>query len=123
MPNRRILVMLIAAILGTAISCKENTVKHDEMDKIFIEAQRLAASEPAKSLELLHQVIEAKPHYYAYYIRGWIYARQNEDGKAKADVGEGLKLFPEDPGLKWLQGELKKPAAQRKLDMPPSFTK
>ena len=36
--------------------------------------------------------------------------------EAKADVAAGLELEPENRELKWLDGELKKPAKQRKLD-------
>ncbi|MBN1854155.1 MAG: hypothetical protein JW829_15615 [Pirellulales bacterium] len=118
MAFRRMLFVLLAPALGTILGCDDTTVKHDEIDKILIESNRVISTDPAKAVELLNRVIEAKPSEYAYYSRGWCYARMNEDEKAKADVSQGLKISPDHPGLKWLEGELKKPVGQRKLSVP-----
>jgi hypothetical protein len=48
---------------------------------------------------------------------------QGQDEPARADVKAGLALEPESRDLKWLDGELQKPAGERKLDMPPAPVK
>jgi hypothetical protein len=97
--------------------------QHDQAAKLFLEAMQVRPTDQAKALELLTQSIEARPSYNAYYQRAWLLGLTGRDGEATADVAEGLKLEPENRELKWLAGELKKPANQRKLDGPPIHVK
>lgn len=97
--------------------------QHDNAAKLFLEAMQARETDQVKALELLTQSIEARPSYQAHYHRGWIYALQGQDDPAKADVKAGLELEPESKELQWLDGELKKPADQRKLDGPPARAK
>jgi hypothetical protein len=93
--------------------------QHDDAAKLFLEAMKTRATDQAGALDLLNQSIDARPSYNAHFHRGWIYALQGKDAEASADVKAGLELEPESKDLKWLEGELKKPSNQRKLDMPP----
>jgi tetratricopeptide (TPR) repeat protein len=97
--------------------------RHDEAARLFLEAMKVRPTDQAKALELLTQSIEARPSYNAYYQRAWIYGLHNRDDEAKADISSGLELEPENRELKWLQGELKKPTSQRRLDSPPTQAK
>jgi Tfp pilus assembly protein PilF len=93
--------------------------QHDEAAKLFLEAMKVRPTDQAQALELLTESIDARPSYNAYFHRAWIHALQGNDEQAQADLRAGLELEPENRDLKWLEGELKKPAGQRKLDMPP----
>jgi hypothetical protein len=97
--------------------------QHDQAATLFLEAMQARPTDQAKALALLTQSIEARPSYNAYYQRGWIHALEGRDAEAESDVAAGLKLEPENRELKWLEGELKKPAAQRDLDAPPTHVK
>jgi hypothetical protein len=94
--------------------------QHDEAAKLFLDAMKIRGTDQAGALELLNQSIDARPSHSAYFHRGWLHALQGRDEPARADVQAGLELEPEDEDLKWLGGELQKPAGQRKLDMPPA---
>jgi len=93
--------------------------QHDNAAKLFLDAMKIRGTDQAGAMELLNQSIDARPSHNAYFHRGWLYALQSQDDEAKADVAAGLALEPEEKDLKWLDAELKKPADQRKLDMPP----
>lgn len=93
--------------------------QHDEAQTLFIEALRARPTDQAKALDLLNQSIEVKPTFNAHFHRAWLYALKNDDAKANEDIKAGLALEPESTDLKWLEGEMKKAAGQRKLDMPP----
>jgi hypothetical protein len=97
--------------------------QHDEPAKLFLEAMKIRTSDQAGAIDLLTQSIEERPSYNVYFHRGWLFALQGKDAEAKADVKSGLELEPESRDLKWLDGELRKPAKQRKLDMPPAPVK
>ncbi len=97
--------------------------KHDDVAKIFIAALQARPNDKDKCVELMTEVIEKRPMDAAYFHRAWIYAEQGKIEEAKADVAAGLKLQPESTDLKWLEGELNKPASRRSLEMPPSTTK
>ena len=123
MRNHRTSAALIAVLLATALGCSGDTVKHDEADENLIAGIDASATDPAKAIDYFTKAIEAKPMAHTYFRRGWLYARQNDDNKAKADVRDGLKIEPANPELKWLETQLKKPADKRSLDMPPAVTK
>ncbi len=116
-----VLVLLSLAVAG----CGGNKAKdgsafqHDKAQTLFIEAIRARPTDQAKALDLLTQSIDTKPTYNAYFHRAWLYALKNDDPKANEDIKAGLALEPESTDLKWLEGEMKKPADKRKLDMPP----
>jgi hypothetical protein len=97
--------------------------QHDQAAMLFLEAMKTRPTDQAKALELLTQSIETRPSYNAYYQRAWIHGLHNRDVQAKADIAAGLELEPENRELKWLEGELQKPAQQRKLDTPPTHAK
>lgn len=93
--------------------------QHDDAQKLFIEAIRARPTDREKALDLLNQSIEMKPTFNAHFHRAWLYALKNDDAKANDDIKAGLTLEPDSTDLKWLEGEMKKQAGQRKLDMPP----
>lgn len=93
--------------------------QHDEAARLFLEAMKVRPQDQAKALDLLTESIDARPSYNALFHRAWIHALQHRDDQAQADIGAGLELEPESRDLKWLAGEMQKPADKRKLDMPP----
>ena len=123
MRNQRTSAVLTAVLLATALGCGGDTVKHDEADNYLIEGINASATDKAKAIDLFTKAIDAKPTAHAYFRRGWLYAQQNDDEKAKADARDGLKLQSDNQELKWLETQLKKPADKRSLDMPPAVTK
>jgi Tfp pilus assembly protein PilF len=126
LPMRLILLVQMTIV---AVGCSRGSqhdgsqFQHDSAAKLFLEAMQVRETDRGKALELLTQSIEARPAYHAYYHRAWIHALQGQDGEAVADVKAGLELEPESADLHWLEGELKKPANQRKLDKPPARVK
>jgi tetratricopeptide (TPR) repeat protein len=115
-----VLGSLAAMLTGCGGGEKDGSgFQHDQAAKLFLEAMKIRPTDQAQALDLLNQSIETRPSYNAHFHRGWIYALQSKDAEAGADVKAGLELEPESKDLKWLEGELKKPANQRKLDMPP----
>jgi hypothetical protein len=120
-----VLVLLSLTVAG----CGGNKAKdgsafqHDKAQTLFIEAIRARPTDQAKALDLLNQSIDTKPTYNAYFHRAWLYALKNDDAKANEDIKTGLALEPGSTDLQWLDGEMKKPADKRKLDMPPAKSK
>lgn len=113
-----ILVMTLAGCGGG--NAKDGSAfQHDEAQKLFIEAIRARPTDQDKALDLLNQSIDTKPTFNAHFHRAWLYALKNDDAKSNEDIQAGLALEPASTDLKWLEGEMKKPAGQRKLDMPP----
>lgn len=120
-----VLVLLALAVTGCGGSgAKDGSAfQHDKAQTLFLEAIKTRPTDQAKALDLLTQSIDTKPSYIAHFHRGWLYALKGEDEKANEDVKAGLAIEPADADLKWLEGEMKKPAKQRKLDMPPAKKK
>lgn len=116
--------IFVAGLLSLLVTgCGGEKFEHDDVEKLFIAALDARPNDKEKCVKLLTQVIEQRPMDAAYFHRAWIYAEQGKIDEAKADVAAGLQLQPENGDLKWLDGELKKPAAKRSFDMPPSTTK
>ena len=113
------LLSLIAAGCGGGSAKDGSAFQHDKAAKLFLDAMKVRATDQDQALELLNQSIDARPAYNTHFHRAWIYALRGEDAKAIEDINAGLSLEPESKDLKWLDGEMKKPAKQRKLDMPP----
>lgn len=112
------------ALVGCGGSQQDGSqFQHDEAAKLFLEAMKVRPTDQTQALELLTQSIEARASHNAHYHRGWLYALQGQDEAAAADVKAGLELEPESKELHWLDEELKKPAAQRKLAGPPTAPK
>jgi tetratricopeptide (TPR) repeat protein len=65
------------------------------------------------ALQELNLSIELEPGAWAYYHRAKIYREMGKDREATADCEAGLKLDPNHGELKWLRGELRKPADRR----------
>jgi tetratricopeptide (TPR) repeat protein len=116
--------LFIGLVAISVVGCGgSDTFDHTEIQKLYIEAMKVRPTDPAKCVELLTQIIDNKPEEEAYFHRGWIYAKEGSFDKAKADVAAGLDLAPEHPRLVWLDGELKKPADKRNLELLPTDSK
>jgi len=116
--------VLVFGLLSLAVAgCSDGDFEHDHVENLFIAALDAKPVDEAKCVELMTQVIEQRPMHAAYFHRAWIYAEQGYIQQAQADVTAGLELEPENSDLLWLDGELKKPARKRSLEMPPSSTK
>ena len=80
----------------------------------FLAAQAaLDRGDNATALEELNKSIELGPDPWAYYQRARLLNDQKQTDKALADCKAGLALDPQHGELKWLAGELQKPADQR----------
>jgi hypothetical protein len=118
------LVLVPVIFVGCGGSQQDGSqFQHDQAATLFLEAIQARQTDQAKAVELLTQSIESRPSHNAYYQRAWIHGLQGRDNEARADVAKGLELEPENKQLKWLEGELKKPANRRKLDGPPTPAK
>jgi Tfp pilus assembly protein PilF len=121
--------LLLGILLVSQVSCSRttspdgSTFQHDQAATLFLEAMKVRSTDPEQAMTLLTQSLDSRPSYNAYYHRAWLLALKGEDDKARQDIEAGLKLEPENAELKWLAGELSKPTAQRKLDMPPAVVK
>lgn len=113
------LSLILAGCGGGGSERDGSAFQHDKAAKLFLEAMKIRPTDQAKALELLNESIDAKPTFNAHFHRAWLYALKGTDDKANEDIKAGLALEPESTDLKWLEGEMKKPAKQRKLDMPP----
>jgi hypothetical protein len=114
------LVLISIAWVGCGASQRDGAqFQHDEAARLFLEAMKVRGTDHAKAVELLTESIDERPSYNAYFHRAWLHALEGRDDPARTDLEAGLELEPESRDLKWLEGELKKPATQRKLDMPP----
>ncbi len=80
----------------------------------FLAAQAaLDRGDNATALQELNKSIELGPDPWAYYQRARLLNDQKQTDKALADCKAGLALDPQHRELKWLAGELQKPADQR----------
>jgi tetratricopeptide (TPR) repeat protein len=73
----------------------------------------LAKGDQQTALQELDASLAAQPDAWAYYQRARLLADMGQDQKAISDCAAGLQLDPAHGQLKWLQAELKKPAAAR----------
>lgn len=76
-------------------------------------SEAIAAGDKEKAMTELTAVIDTSPNGWAYFERARLQLEQGKEPEAVADCQKGLELEPDNSQLKWLSGELKKPAAQR----------
>lgn len=80
----------------------------------FLAAQdAIAKGDKETALKELDASLSASPDPWAYFQRAQVLAEMKQVDKALADCAAGLSLDKDHVQLKWLQGELKKPAEQR----------
>ena len=119
-------VIVLIASCGISLSgCSERDIEKSTVP--YRDAMKAKQDgDIPRALELLAQSIETQPTAWAYYDRAQIYIDQEKDDLAKADVTAGLKVDPLHDGLRWLDRELAKSAAQRfkgRNATPPSVVK
>ncbi|MCC6493568.1 MAG: hypothetical protein IT424_11170 [Pirellulales bacterium] len=86
----------------------------------------LASGDNARALEALNASIDAQPTVWALVERARLNAKLGSDQAARDDCRQLRSLDPENRDAAWLEGELKKPAADRfegKFADPPSARK
>lgn len=114
------LLMLIAVTIG----CGDDVPKVSDANKLFIEASKLIGEgQKEAAIEKLNESIAAEPLLWSYRERAKLFIETGKDDAAVKDIDAGLQLAPDDPDLRWLKGEIAKPAAQRfqgKFKSPPS---
>jgi len=112
--------MLVAVTIG----CGDGEPKVSDANKLFIEASKLIGEgQKEAAIEKLNESIAAEPLLWSYRERAKLLIETGKDDAAMKDVDAGLQLTPDDPDLRWLKGEIAKPAAQRfqgKFKTPPS---
>ena len=116
-------VLILAAGITVSGCSNSETFSQSETRDKFLAALKFRPTDPDKCAAMMTEIIDASPIPDAYYHRGWIYAKKGEIDKAKSDVAAGLALDAEHFNLLWLDGELKKPEAQRNFEAPPQATK
>src|SRR5688572_4411144 len=118
--------LLLAAILSLGGCSGDSTSASKSYDHFVAAAKALETGDKVTVFKELSATIEKSPSDWAYFERGRLSAEQGRDEEAAADVQNGLKLNPNNPNLKWLDAELKKPANQRfqgKFATPPGLRK
>ena len=90
----------------------KNYVKHDDFLS-NVNHRNEYNGDNQTALKELDASLSLTPDPWAYYQRAKLLADMGEDDRALADCDAGLALDSEHIELKWLQGELKKPAARR----------
>jgi hypothetical protein len=109
----RSLVLYLFTLLACA-GCGEGKPNLDDGAQLLIEARKaIQAGDKEAAMQLLDRSIAAKPYTWAYVERARLHGEQDNDEAARADVRAGLELEPGSSELKWIEKELKKPAAQR----------
>lgn len=120
-------MLLLCLLAAAAAGCGDPGPQLDDAAQHFIAAQKaLAEGDKTTAMQELDTSIAARPDPWAYYGRAELHADAGDDAAAKADCEAGLKLAPEHADLKWLAGELQKPARKRfkgKAAQPPSDSK
>ena len=120
------LQLLVAVLLSVGGCGGSSTSTEKSYDHFVAAAKALEAGDKETAFQELSATIEKSPSDWAYFERARIAAEQGRDQEAAADVQKGLELQPANANLKWLDAELKKPAAQRfqgKLANPPGLRK
>ena len=111
-------------LFAVTIGCGDDKPKVSDANKLFIEASKLIGEgQKEAALEKLNESIAAEPLLWSYRERAKLLIETGKDDAAMKDVDAGLQLAPDDPDLRWLKGEIAKPAAQRfqgKFKTPPS---
>lgn len=119
-----LLLVSLAVVTGCGDSGEP---KFDKATNHFIEAQAaLESGDREKAMTHLDASIAGKPSVWAYRKRAELHLEMGNDQQALQDAKDGLALDPEDRDMKWLVGELAKPAAQRfkgRFANPPSASK
>jgi Tfp pilus assembly protein PilF len=97
-----------------ANGCQQKEYKLGDAGEHFVAAmEALERGDKATAMAELNVSIEAEPAVWAYFQRARLHLEEGNEAAAVADCEAGLKDQPDNPDLKWLLGELKKPAAQR----------
>lgn len=106
-----LLVLLTVCLVGCGGS--NEPVLGSAVEHYLAAQDALAKGDKETALKELDISLSQQPDVWAYFERAQLHAKAGQDDKAKADCGAGLKLDEKHTGLKWLQGELKKPADRR----------
>jgi tetratricopeptide (TPR) repeat protein len=105
---------MVICLLLSFTGCSSDEVELGDATEHFLAAQEaLDKGDQATALNELNLSIELQPDAWAYYQRAQILAEQKQFDAALADCRAGLELDPQHEQLKWLAGELRKPADRR----------
>lgn len=106
-------MVLVAASL-LSLGCSGEQAPISNASQLFIDAQaQLTSGNREQALELLNASIEAEPSTWSLLERSKLQEQLGNDQAALEDCAAVRALEPDDPDVGWLQGELKKPKAQR----------
>jgi len=101
-------------VLAALVGCEAEKQELGSATDHFLAAQdALAKGDNEAALKELDASILAGPDSWAYYQRARLLTDKGEVEKALADCAAGLAIDPAHVELKWLQGELNKPADRR----------
>lgn len=105
---------LICCCIVAIVGCRTEVPELDDAGDHYIAAQdAIAAGDNATALDELTKSIELRADAWSYFERAQIYAKQDEDDKALADIDKGLRIDPKNVRLKWLSKEMKHPKSRR----------
>jgi Tfp pilus assembly protein PilF len=102
---------LLAALGGCGAS--ETSKSQSSVNHLLAATQALEGGDDAAAMQELTAAIDDAPNAWAYFKRAQLHLKGGNEAEANADCQKGLELNEFNPDLKWLSGELKKPAAQR----------
>jgi tetratricopeptide (TPR) repeat protein len=106
--------LVAATVAAVTWGCGNDQPKAPPAIQLFLNAQQfLAEGKPDQAFEALNASIASDPTVWAYRERAKLNDQKGNNKAAIDDCDAALKLFPNDPEILWLKGELAKPAAKR----------
>ena len=120
------LVLLACVLPGIGCGDAEKAKTEAAVNHFVAAAKAIAEGDNEAALRELTASIEEKPSAWAYFQRAKVFLDDGKEKEAAEDCVKGLESDPKHRDLKWLQGELKKPAAKRfkgRFKNPPSAGK
>lgn len=109
-------VLAALACLGPYLwGCGSQTeAKIPESAELLLKAkQAIADGDETAALAALNESITSQPTTWALIERAKLHARRGDDEDARADCQQLRQLDPETHDAAWIEGELKKPTAER----------
>lgn len=109
-------VITVIACLGPVLwGCgSQAEAKVPKSAQLLLDAkQAVADGDDAAALAALNESIASQPTTWALIERAKLNARRGDDEGARADCQQLRQLDPETRDAAWIEGELKKPTAER----------
>ena len=120
------LVLMILLLSGIGCGDAEKAKTEAAVNHFVTAAKAIAEGDHEAAIIELTASIEQKPSAWAYFQRAKVLLETGKESEAAEDCVKGMEVDPKHLDLKWLAGEIKKPAAKRfkgRFKYPPSGRK